>query len=136
VGQDPEAIVNALDLCTGSGCLPIMLADAFPTRRSMRSTSPPMRWPWPASNVDDYELQDRITLIESDLYTNCRRKYDLIISNPPYVNSGSMASCPRNTCASRNWRWPVARTAWTWCADRRRRRRAPARRRAGRRDRQ
>jgi ribosomal protein L3 glutamine methyltransferase len=124
--QDPEAIVNALDLCTGSGCLPILLADAFPNAQIDAVDISADALAVARINVDDYELQDRITLIESDLYTQLpARKYDLIISNPPYVNSGSMASCRRNTCASRNWRWPAARTAWTWCADRRRRRRTP-----------
>ena len=46
-------------------------------------------------NVDDYELQDRITLIESDLYAKVPdKKYDLIITNPPYVNSASMEKLP------------------------------------------
>ncbi|MFX5570815.1 methyltransferase, partial [Acinetobacter baumannii] len=47
-------------------------------------------------NVDEYQLQERINLVESDLYTQLPlRKYDLIISNPPYVNSGSMSKLPQ-----------------------------------------
>ena len=47
-------------------------------------------------NVDDYELQNRITLIESDLYANVpKKKYDLIITNPPYVNTDSMGKLPQ-----------------------------------------
>jgi tRNA1(Val) A37 N6-methylase TrmN6 len=68
-------------------------------------------------NIRDYKLEGRVNPIESDLYENVPfKKYDLIVTNPPYVNSGSMASCRRNTCASRRSPWPAARTAWTWCA--------------------
>jgi ribosomal protein L3 glutamine methyltransferase len=94
--EDPDSIFNTLDLCTGSGCLPIMLADAFPQATidavdlSRDALNVAQR------NVDEYELQDRITLIESDLYANMPpKKYDLIISNPPYVNSGSMGKLPK-----------------------------------------
>jgi ribosomal protein L3 glutamine methyltransferase len=46
-------------------------------------------------NVATYELQDRLTLIQSDLYANVpAKKYDLIITNPPYVNSSSMSKLP------------------------------------------
>jgi ribosomal protein L3 glutamine methyltransferase len=45
--NEPENVSNILELCTGSGCLAIMMADAFPTRTSMRSTFRPMRWKWP-----------------------------------------------------------------------------------------
>ena len=94
--QDPEAIVNALDLCTGSGCLPILLADAFPNAQIDAVDISADALAVARKNVDEYQLQDRINLVESDLYTQLPlRKYDLIISNPPYVNSGSMSNLPQ-----------------------------------------
>ena len=93
--QDPEAITGILELCTGSGCLAIMLADAFPNAQVDAIDLSPDALAVARRNVDDYELQDRVTLIESDLYTNVPdRKYDLIITNPPYVNAGSMGKLP------------------------------------------
>nr|WP_051057680.1 50S ribosomal protein L3 N(5)-glutamine methyltransferase [Herbaspirillum sp. B39] len=94
--QDPEAIVNALDLCTGSGCLPILLADAFPNAQIDAVDISADALAVACKNVDEYQLQERINLVESDLYTRLPlRKYDLIISNPPYVNSGSMSKLPQ-----------------------------------------
>jgi ribosomal protein L3 glutamine methyltransferase len=93
--DDPDAIVNALDLCTGSGCLPVLLADAFPQAQIDAVDLSADALQVARKNVDGYQLQDRINLVESDLYTKLpARKYDLIISNPPYVNSGSMAKLP------------------------------------------
>lgn len=94
--QDPEAIVNALDLCTGSGCLPILLADAFPNAQIDAVDISADALAVARKNVDEYQLQERINLVESDLYSQLPlRKYDLIISNPPYVNSGSMSKLPQ-----------------------------------------
>jgi ribosomal protein L3 glutamine methyltransferase len=60
-------------------------------------------------NVATYELQDRLTLIQSDLYANVpAKKYDLIITNPPYVNSSSMSKLPMEYRAEPNWRWTAA----------------------------
>ncbi|MCA1323504.1 50S ribosomal protein L3 N(5)-glutamine methyltransferase [Herbaspirillum sp. alder98] len=93
--DDPDAIVNALDLCTGSGCLPVLLADAFPQAQIDAVDISADALQVARKNVDGYQLQERINLVESDLYTRLApRKYDLIISNPPYVNSGSMARLP------------------------------------------
>lgn len=94
--QDPDAITSILELCTGSGCLPIMLADAFPDAQVDAVDISKDALAVAQRNVDTYELQNRITLIESDLYTNVpEKKYDLIITNPPYVNSGSMSKLPQ-----------------------------------------
>ncbi|MCW5298622.1 50S ribosomal protein L3 N(5)-glutamine methyltransferase [Herbaspirillum lusitanum] len=94
--QDPAQVENILDLCTGSGCLPILLADAFPQARVEAVDISPEALQVARRNVDDYELGDRINLVESDLYTKLpARKYDLIISNPPYVNADSMSKLPQ-----------------------------------------
>ena len=94
--QDPAQVANILDVCTGSGCLPILLADAFPQARVEAVDISPEALQVARRNVDDYELGGRINLVESDLYTKLpARKYDLIISNPPYVNSDSMSKLPK-----------------------------------------
>ena len=94
--DDPEAVTGILELCTGSGCLPIMLADAFPNAQVDTVDISPDALAVARRNVDDYHLQDRITLVESDLYTRLpKKKYDLIVTNPPYVNAGSMSKLPR-----------------------------------------
>jgi ribosomal protein L3 glutamine methyltransferase len=89
-------IAHILDLCTGSACLPILLADAFPEAHVDAVDISPDALAVARRNVDDYALQDRITLVESDLYSKLPpQKYDLIISNPPYVNAGSMDKLPQ-----------------------------------------
>lgn len=94
--DDPESVTNILELCTGSGCLPIMLADAFPNAHIDAVDISAAALEVACRNVDDYDLQDRITLIESDLYEKVpKKKYDLIVTNPPYVNAGSMAKLPQ-----------------------------------------
>ncbi|GGC91208.1 50S ribosomal protein L3 N(5)-glutamine methyltransferase [Undibacterium terreum] len=94
--DDAEAVENILELCTGSGCLPIMLADAFSNAQVDAVDISADALAVARRNVDEYELQDRVTLIQSDLYANVPdKKYDLIITNPPYVNSGSMAKLPQ-----------------------------------------
>jgi ribosomal protein L3 glutamine methyltransferase len=92
---DPDSVANILELCTGSGCLPIMLADAFPNAHIDAVDISADALAVARRNVEDYELQDRIALIESDLYANVpAKKYDLIITNPPYVNAQSMDKLP------------------------------------------
>ena len=93
--QDPDAVCNILELCTGSGCLAIMLADAFPNAQIDAVDISADALDVARRNVATYHLQERITLIESDLYAAVpAKKYDLIITNPPYVNSSSMALLP------------------------------------------
>ncbi|MBC7501118.1 MAG: 50S ribosomal protein L3 N(5)-glutamine methyltransferase [Herminiimonas sp.] len=93
--EDADGVSRILELCTGSGCLPIMLADAFPKAHVVTVDISADALAVARRNVDDYELQDRITLIESDLYTRVGAdKYDLIVTNPPYVNTASMGKLP------------------------------------------
>lgn len=92
---DPDAVTNVLELCTGSGCLAIMLADAFPNAQIDAVDLSTDALEVAKKNVADYELQDRIMLHHSDLYDKLpKKKYDLIVTNPPYVNSASMAKLP------------------------------------------
>ncbi|MDB5824460.1 MAG: prmB [Herminiimonas sp.] len=91
----PEAVQNILELCTGSGCLAIMLADAFPTARVDAVDLSGDALEVARRNVTDYGLEDRISLLESDLYDALPpRQYDLIVTNPPYVNGASMGALP------------------------------------------
>jgi HemK-like putative methylase len=92
---DPEAVTNVLELCTGSGCLAIMLTDAFPNAQVDAVDLSTDALEVARKNVTDYGLQDRIVLHHSDLYDKLpKKKYDLIVTNPPYVNNASMAKLP------------------------------------------
>lgn len=92
---DPEQIGSVLDLCTGSGCLAILAAHAFPFAEVDAVDLSPDALAVAQRNVSDYGLQDRVHLIESDLFANLgNRKYDLIISNPPYVDAPSVSALP------------------------------------------
>ena len=93
---EPEEINSVLDLCTGSGCLAILAAHAFPYASVDAADLSSAALAVAERNVADYQLQDRVSLIESDLYTRLNGKqYDLIISNPPYVDSESVAALPQ-----------------------------------------
>ena len=97
----PELIHSAADICTGSGCLGVLLANAFPdaaidvvdiSKGAINVCN---------INIANYGLESRVQAIESDMFsalqdkTNGCKKYDLIISNPPYVDAPSMATLPR-----------------------------------------
>ncbi len=93
--EDADSVENILELCTGSGCLAIMMADAFPNSVVDAVDISPAALEVAARNVRDYQLEGRVNLIESDLYANVPfKKYKLIVTNPPYVNSQSMARLP------------------------------------------
>lgn len=93
--EDPWSIESALDLCTGSGCLAILTALAFPEAQVDAVDLSPDAIAVAQRNVADYDLQDRIEIIRSDAFTQLTgKRYDLIISNPPYVNAESVAALP------------------------------------------
>ncbi len=93
--DDPWAIESALDLCTGSGCLAILSALAFPNAEVAAVDLSEDALSVAERNVADYHLSDRVELIHSDAFTKLAgRKFDLIISNPPYVNAESVAALP------------------------------------------
>ena len=94
--KEPAAVRDVLDLCTGSGCLAIMAADVFPAARVDAVDLSDEALLVAKRNVDDYQLQDRLALRKSDLFEGVpKKKYDLIISNPPYVTDDAMAALPR-----------------------------------------
>lgn len=93
--EAPWAVESALDLCTGSGCLAILTALAFPNAEVAAVDLSPDAIAVAERNVVDYGLHDRIELIQSDAFANLQgRKFDLIVSNPPYVNAESVAALP------------------------------------------
>jgi len=93
--DDPEKIYSALDLCTGSGCLGIMMAHSFQNAIIDLVDLSEKALQVAEINVNHYGLHDRIELIQSDLFDRLKgKKYDLIISNPPYVNQTSVDSFP------------------------------------------
>jgi ribosomal protein L3 glutamine methyltransferase len=93
--NDPWAIRRVLDMCTGSGCLAILASEAFPEAAVDALDISPDALAVARINLKDYGLEERIRLIESDAFTAIPDEhYDLIISNPPYVNAQSMAGLP------------------------------------------
>jgi ribosomal protein L3 glutamine methyltransferase len=84
-----------LDLCTGSGCLAILAARAFPRADVDASDISRAALAVAARNVRKHRLKKRIRLIRSDLFGSIRGRYDLIICNPPYVSTPSMRRLPR-----------------------------------------
>ncbi len=94
--DDPNAIESVLDLCTGSGCLAILAAHRFPNARVDAVDLSADALKVAARNVSDYDLDDRVTLYKGDLFKPLGgTRYDLIISNPPYVDAQGMAALPR-----------------------------------------
>ena len=93
--KDPASVTTALDLCTGSGCLAILLARAFPKAKVDAADLSPDALAVAAANVAAYRLGRRVKLVESDLFgALAGRTYDLLVSNPPYVNAASMRRLP------------------------------------------
>ncbi|AEJ01533.1 protein-(glutamine-N5) methyltransferase, ribosomal protein L3-specific [Nitrosomonas sp. Is79A3] len=93
---EPDHVTDALDLCTGSGCLAILMAHAFENAQIDAADISAQALAVAHKNVQDYGLEQRIELIESNLFSALSgKRYDLIISNPPYVNAESMQRLPQ-----------------------------------------
>jgi ribosomal protein L3 glutamine methyltransferase len=93
---DPASIRNVLDLCTGSGCLAILASRNFPNATIDAVDISKDAIEVATRNVGDYGLQDRLKLYRGDLFKPLGgKRYDLIISNPPYVDAEGMAGLPR-----------------------------------------
>lgn len=92
---DGVQVEQVLDVCTGSGCLAILAALAFPSAQVDASDVSAAALQVARRNVDDYRLEQRVRLFESDLFAGLPpKRYDLIISNPPYVNAAAMSALP------------------------------------------
>jgi ribosomal protein L3 glutamine methyltransferase len=93
--DDADTVSSILDLCTGSGCLAILAADAFPNARIDAVDISDDALDVARQNVGDYGLEDRIDVRPSDLFMGVQgRRYDLILSNPPYVTSQAVSDFP------------------------------------------
>ena len=93
---DPDAVTSVLDLCTGSGCLAILAALAFASAKVDAVDLSPDALAVAAINVAEYDLDGQIELVYSDLFDGVHgRTYDLILSNPPYVDAESVAALPK-----------------------------------------
>lgn len=93
--DDPEAVGSALDLCTGSGCLAILMAHAFPNAALVAADLSPDALAVAERNVQEYGLATRIELIQSDLFSALGdRRFDVIVCNPPYVTDEAMQELP------------------------------------------
>jgi ribosomal protein L3 glutamine methyltransferase len=92
---DPDRVVRALDLCTGSGCLAILLAHHFPNAAVDAVDLSADALAVAARNVADYRLEERVRLVQGDLFAPLAgRRYDLVVCNPPYVTAEAMRELP------------------------------------------
>lgn len=94
--DDPAAVERVLDLCTGSGCLAILAAHHFPNAVVDAVDVSKSALEVAARNVREHGLDERIALHRGDLFAplGTNNKYDLIITNPPYVDAEGMATLP------------------------------------------
>ncbi|MBK8335724.1 MAG: 50S ribosomal protein L3 N(5)-glutamine methyltransferase [Sterolibacteriaceae bacterium] len=92
---DREAVDNALDMCTGSGCLAVLLADAYPNAAVDAVDVSADALDVARRNIGEHGLDRRIRLVASDLFAGLAgRRYDVIISNPPYVGAAAINALP------------------------------------------
>ena len=92
----PRTVTAALDLCTGSGCLAVLLAHCFSRARVDAADISPAALAVAKINRKRHKLGNRVRLVESDLFSALGGKYyDLIVCNPPYVTTRSMQRLPR-----------------------------------------
>jgi ribosomal protein L3 glutamine methyltransferase len=94
--DDSEQIISVLDLCTGSGCLAILAAHTFPNAEVDAVDLSEDALAVAEHNVDDYGLHDRVRLVRSNLFEALEgERYDIILSNPPYVDAESVDALPQ-----------------------------------------
>ena len=93
-----ESPKKILDLCTGSGCIGIACAYAFERAQVVLSDISPEALEVTAINIQQHDLESRVTAIKSDLFSgfesSANNSFDLIVSNPPYVDADDLAQMP------------------------------------------
>lgn len=93
--DETQPISRCLDLCTGSGCLAILLAHVFADSTVDAIDLSPAALAVARRNIHDHGVSDRVRLIESNLFTEVAgQTWDLIVSNPPYVDAAAMQALP------------------------------------------
>lgn len=92
--EHEELVHRALDLCTGSGCLAVQMAHHYPAAEIDAVDLSLDALEVAAVNIESYGLEERINLIHTDLFEGLEDTYDLIVSNPPYVDAESVAELP------------------------------------------
>jgi len=93
IGRNP--VRRILDLCTGSGCLAILCAKNFPEAIIDAVDISPDAIAVAKHNVALHQCEQQVRLIQSDLFSACEKEpYDIIISNPPYVDDHDLAALP------------------------------------------
>lgn len=92
--EHEELVHRALDLCTGSGCLAVQMAHHYPAAEIDAVDLSLDALEVAAVNIESYGLEERINLIHTDLFEGLEGTYDLIVSNPPYVDAESVAELP------------------------------------------
>lgn len=89
---DADRVTDVLDMCTGSGCIGISCAYAFPDAHIDLSDISPQALTVSAINIKNHDVASRVSCIESDLFQNLAdKRYDIIVSNPPYVDQDDMS---------------------------------------------
>ena len=93
---DPGAVTRVLDLCTGSGCLAVLACQVFPNAQVDAVDIAKEALEVAAINVAEHDLKDRITLLKGDLFKPIGETvYDIILTNPPYVDAKAIAKLPK-----------------------------------------
>jgi ribosomal protein L3 glutamine methyltransferase len=90
----PGPLERVLDLCTGSGCIGIAAAYVFDTALVDIADISADALDVAKLNIDKHEMQEQVSIIESDLFSGITEKYDLIVSNPPYVDRDDLLQMP------------------------------------------
>ena len=91
---EPNQVRRVLDLCTGSGCIGIATALLMPGTQVVCSDISPEALAVAQHNSDHYELNDRVNLVVSDMFERIEGRFDVIVSNPPYVDAADIANMP------------------------------------------
>lgn len=91
---DPDKVRRILDIGTGSGCIAVALAMAFPDAEIVATDLSPDALTVAKINADRHDVSDRISFVLADVYENTHPPFDLIVSNPPYVNDTAMQELP------------------------------------------
>ena len=97
VGQafEPQAAISVLDLCTGSGCLALALAQMYKNARITAADVSPKALQVARENARAFQLEKQIQFVQSNVFEKIEGRFDLIVSNPPYIPSGEIASLAR-----------------------------------------